>query len=62
MNTPDNNQVNKLPQHPIIYSNTPPLHWTSSVVHCDKKPNKQPNKQTQIKTCKIIKTFFLQYY
>ena len=83
MNTSDNYQVNKLPQHPLptipihpsihsqIHPQIPPMHWTSSIVHCDNQPNNQPNKQpnkhTPIKTCKNctiprIETFFLQYY
>ena len=68
MNIPDNQE---------IYFPPPPVHWTSSVVHCDnpsnnppnnppnKSPDKSPDKSnncTQIKTCKLINTFFLQYY
>jgi hypothetical protein len=60
MNIPDNQE---------IYVPSPPVHWTSSVVHGDKPSNKpptkypnKPNNCTQIKTCKLINTFFLQYY
>ena len=49
---------------------SPPVHWSSSVVHGDKPPNKEPNQQpnkqtkkcTRAKTCKVIDAFFLQYY
>ena len=54
----------------VDHSPPPPVHWTSSVVHCEKPsnnasnkpPNKQPSKYTQAKTCKVINAFFLQYY
>ena len=44
----------------------PPIHWTNSVVQCDKKnPNNNPKKTTHCvgkKTCKLMKQFVLQYY
>jgi len=41
-----------------------PTHWTNSIVHCDKerKQSSKLNRCTQTKTCKTLKTFFLQYY
>ena len=58
MNTPKNDTKPQL---------HPPMHWTSSIVHCDNKQTKESKKGARIKPCKFciipkIETFFLQYY